>query len=169
MKSNINEVKRKIARSIEAKKGAIGKAVDSSMRAIASDSKVNLARNGSIAKGDLLNSIKYHKLEMRVIVESDYAHYVEFGTKSKRKVPPDPQIAQMITNSSEKGNFDDFIRNLRDWAKAKNIYENDAQVYRMALFILEKGVSAKPFFFPAVFKNKLILRKKLIKALRTRR
>lgn len=163
---NAKDVARDINRSLNAKRKAIRRANDEILRSVEYDSKRNLATNNSIARGEMINSISRDKTT--VGVRAEYAGFVEFGTKGKVRIPAG---LQYIVNSIRvrKRRFSEFLEDLEEWAKSKGIFTGKGQVYKIAINLLEEGQTAKPFFFPAVFKNKIKWVKNLKKALRERR
>jgi hypothetical protein len=166
MNSNIDQVKRDIENSLKAKQKAIENTKDKFLKNVVRDAQVNLARNGSVARGDLMNSFRITK-NMAYTV-SQYAPFVEFGTKTKAKVPNDPQVAQIASRYKGKRRFGDLMEELIEWGKHKGILDLNS-IFKIARSIAKQGTTARPFFYPSVFKNKHVLQKELKSALRERR
>lgn len=113
---------------------------------IIADATRNLKVNGSWVTGLLAQSGKVQKLDDDTIdvgffdtqnKKSGYAYYVEYGRKAGRMPPPD-ELAQ--------------------WAYKKlQLHDNEAARHigwALALKIAREGTTAKPFFVPAIEKNK---------------
>lgn len=103
-----------------------------------------------------------------------YSPFVEFGTGARVNVPAEwTDYAAQFKNTS-RGNFDDFVAALAEWARRKGISVDDGDydnfAFWVALKILHNGLEARPFFYPAYdeVRTALIKRVKLIvnKALR---
>jgi len=117
------------------------------------------------ADGRLRASISAEKdrdLNWAVIVNSRYAPYVEFGTKSKVSVPSGLEGYAMQFKGGG-GSFDELVKSIRNWAKKKGIPED--AVYPISISITREGVSAQPFLFPAFEAERKRLLKDLKKVL----
>lgn len=97
--------------------------------------------------------------QVSVVVNANYAPFVEFGTKSNVDIPSGLEAYASKFRTSG-GNFDDLLSSIKLWVKRKGIDEEAA--YPIALKIAREGVGAQPFLFPAYFKETRDLRKKLI-------
>lgn len=109
-------------------------------------------KNVVVDTGDLRASIhvinKY--LDKEVKTDKTHAPFVEFGTKSKVDVPQGLESYAMQFKSSG-GNFADLLEAIQGWCSRKGI---DSQfAYPIALRIAQNGVSARPFLFPAYFRE----------------
>lgn len=127
-----------------------------SARVIERDAKKNV----DVDTGDLRASIHHIDkfLEKEVKTDKTHAPFVEFGTKSKVDIPNGlEQYASQFKSSG--GNFADLLEAIQGWASRKGIDQQFA--YPIALKIAQNGVSARPFLFPAYFKELPKLNKKL--------
>lgn len=97
-----------------------------------------------------------------VEVNARYAPFVEFGTKSKVSIPPGLEAYASQFKSSG-GNFDDLLKNIKQWCRNKGIPAEAA--YPIALKIAREGVGAQPFLFPAYFSEVPKIEKGLAKLL----
>lgn len=135
-----------------------------SARVVERDAKKNV----TVDTGDLRASIHLIDkfLDKEVKTEKTHAPFVEFGTKSKVEVPQGLESYAMQFKSSG-GNFADLLEAIQGWCSRKGI---DAQfAYPIALRIAQNGVSARPFLFPAYFKEIPKTRKQLEKVVNERR
>jgi len=132
----------------------------------------------ALAPGDegfLRNRIKSvpGNLEVEVIVNADYAAYMEFGTKRKAAsyvsgLPSDWQQVAASFKGKGKGDYFDFLNNILDWVKRKKIAQitnsytgrkstkkNDLlyAANMIAMAILRNGVTPHPFLYPAYQNN----------------
>lgn len=134
---------------------------------IESKAKRNVKRNGDNT-GRLASSISNEPVTNEkkpfatVVVNAHYAPYVEFGTKSKTDIPAglEDYAAQF---KSSGGNFDDLLKNIKQWCNNKGIDKEAA--YPIAVKIAREGVGAQPFLFPAYFSEIPKIEKGLVKIL----
>lgn len=108
--------------------------------------------------------VRGSQLSREVFTDVRYAPYVEFGTKSKVKIPPGLESYAMQFKGNKGGSFEDFEKNIKVWAKRKGIPEE--AVYPIMMSILHNGIKAQPFLFPAFFAEQPQLLKRLKKVLR---
>jgi len=106
------------------------------------------ARGQSFDRGSLVQGIyvkKRGEMDADVIASAAHSGYVEFGTGAQVKVPPAFQsIATKIRSRPKK---DGALQAIREWCKRKGIDEKAAWPILMA--ILKRGLTPKPFFYPA--------------------
>lgn len=118
--------------------------------------------------GFLAGSIKFlqNELVAEIQASSEYAPFMEFGTKGKyQPIPGTEQIAAQFKGTST-GTFMDLMRNIVRWVKRKGIAgiysvktrrrlgskinqlaEDYKVAWPIALSILRNGVTPHPFFF----------------------
>jgi len=128
--------------------------------------KIKVPRYQNRLQDSLREKHSTNKLSGIVFTNVKYAPYVEFGTKSKVKIPA--EIAQYAAQFKGKGSgdLDEFFEQIYKWVKKKNIGGNftasgkaskskssQAAVSQAAWFIamsiLKKGIKAQPFLYPA--------------------
>lgn len=117
---------------------------------IAEDAKAGVP----VDMGVLKNSIGTRELENGAVVYvgEAYGAFQEFGTGIYVEVPPElADEAKKFKGYKEK-NSGDFLHAIREWCVRKGIDERAA--YPIAMSILRKGLHAKPYFYPAIQKNK---------------
>jgi HK97 gp10 family phage protein len=122
-----------------------------------------------VDEGRLRNSISYQRkkgLFVEVIAQVDYAAYVEFGTRKfaaqyVSKLPNDWQTyAATFKGKGGAGSIEDMIERLTDWVLRKGLQTGgkrskkgkaDAEnvAYVIAIRILQNGIKAQPYMFPA--------------------
>jgi len=121
--------------------------------------------------GRLKNSITVRRPESgnngaEVVVGANYGGYVEFGTKKKVRIPSRyAQVAAEVKAQKTPGSFKQFVDSLSEWVRKKGIITGGKRgrvrkddkyrlvAYWMAIRILQNGIPAQPYFFPAFEKN----------------
>lgn len=124
-------------------------------------------RNGAVSNapvndGFLKGSISVQKkdFDARVEVGANYGAYIEFGTGRKVNVPAGLEdYARQFQNKGE-GTWQEFEENMKQWLKKKGIEEE--ALYPIMASIYRNGITAHPFLFPALEKE----RPELIKRIR---
>lgn len=126
---------------------------------------------------------KVDELEYELFSGKHYAPFMEFGTKSRTRVPPElREFASQFNLKGPQIGFDAFLKIITDWVHRKGIAgrfsvktrrrlgskttqeaEDRATAYPIALSILRKGVHPHPFFFDPVFKERAELIKRVKK------
>jgi len=105
-----------------------------------------------------------------------YAVYTEFGTGMRTSVPKEwRDLALSYKDKKTGGTFAEFVQNLIDWAKRKGItpregtddsnYRNMATL--MAIHILNNGLKARPFLYPAYKTATKGLKSRIVKAFKS--
>lgn len=176
-------------KNVEAKlKGFEAKAKDviqKEMDTFALNTVADAQRLCPVDESHLKGSISYNSkpLKVEVVVASDYAAYVEFGTRKfaaayVATLPPNWQAYAATFKGKTGGSMDDFVQRIMAWVQRKGIgalktksgaisssvNSLDAMqqaAYAIALNILQNGIRPQPFLFPAVQKNLIALKKRL--------
>lgn len=139
----------------------------------AADAKM-IASSNSSDTGYLMNSIRpvYGNGGASVVVSSEYAPYVEFGTRKfassyVASLPSDwsALASQFKGKSPTGGDFKQFVKNLKEWARRTGKLD-EKYAYAAAKKILREGLKARPFLYPAVLKNLPQLEKDIQQALK---
>lgn len=144
--------------SLLKKLNAMGDEVTSEIDAIAEGTASEIALNARLKApknfGRLQQSINYSKadeLKYVVTVDADYGAYVEFGTGRKVQVPP--EFSDMASKFKGKsGSFEEGLKAIGDWAKAKGIPES--AVYPIFMSIIKNGIRPQPYLYPAFVKGR---------------
>ncbi len=117
-------------------------------------------------EGRLVQNIRNEvtNLEVSIQANTDYAAFIEFGTKSfaaayVATLPQDWQSFAAQFRGAGGGPFSELLMKITKWVKLKGLPEKAA--YPIALKIIRKGIKAQPYLFPAFEKNKLELIKHL--------
>jgi len=112
--------------------------------------------------GTLQNSIQWRKetdLKYNVGTNLPYAPYVEFGTGAKVQIPK--EFTQLAHNAKGKGkgSFKDGLVMIKAWCRRKGIDEKFA--YIIFVNLLNRGMDAQPFMYPAYLAGKQTYRKQM--------
>ncbi len=121
-----------------------------------------------VDEGFLRNSIAAvpGKLKVEVVVNCDYAAYVEFGTRKFAAayvavLPADWKAFAATFKGPDGGTFMELVLRIKQWAERTGKIPPEA-AYAKALKIVREGTRAQPYLFPAFENN----RPKLIERLR---
>lgn len=94
------------------------------------------------------------KRKSTVSANAEYAPFVEFGTRTKVKVPSGFEgMAMKFKGKKGKGNFEDFKKDIYDWCKKKGIEKKFW--YSVLLKILRVGTEPQPFLIPSFLEQKV--------------
>lgn len=153
--------------------------IEDEMHAFGQGTVNDAKRLAPVDEGSLRQSITYRKIiarsaiEIEMIVASDYAAYIEFGTKGfaakyVATLPKEWKEFAAKFKGPGGGTFDEFVMRLTRWVRLKGLAKGkdiDQAAYNIARSIMRKGIRQHPFLYPAVEKNRIELLKRL-KALR---
>lgn len=132
-----------------------------------------LAKRSASEQGDrgtLRNSIGYRQIDAmnyEVFVGTFYAPFIEFGTKSKAKVPSGLEdVAAQFKGLKGTGSLS-LIEAIKGWVVRKKIAKKgkeDGIAFLIARSIYRNGISPRPFFYKHVtpVRTKLLARLKAI-------
>lgn len=179
VKKEIRNVPKNAAKQIEAQLRGFGEDVVREAKTLA-----------PVDEGHLKSSISY-KLTgansmwtVEIVVATDYAAYLEFGTRKYAQryvstLPKDWQTyAATFKGKSGSGSMEQMVDRIMAWVKRKgfaaertrggnasrskrSVDKQENVAYIIALRILQNGIRAHPFLFPAVRDNKPLLIKAL--------
>ena len=156
----------RVIRSFEKDGKEIRSKVEYIVSANALEGRNNAVRKAPKAFGKLAQSIgieKLSSLEQSVVVNVDYAPFVEFGTGGKVSVPAEWQ-AMASEFKGQRFNFADQLERIKAWCRLKGIEE--AAAYPILISILEDGIEPQPFMYPAWQKVKRQFSKDMINLMR---
>lgn len=90
-----------------------------------------------------------------------HAPFVEFGTGSKVKVPP--ELAELASQykGQKSGSFEDLLRSIQAWCSRKGIDIKAA--YPIALSIAKYGISGHGFMYTGLQKGKSVFTRQIAK------
>jgi hypothetical protein len=156
---------------------AVTNGVDAEMQSVANEYVNKAVAMVPIDRGMIKNGItstRLGEMNYEVVSGAPYSAYMEFGTKSKIRIPAGLTSYAAQFKGPGKGNLEDFHRALTGWvdrkgiaaswsnwgqfnrrtrkrtkvSKAFRIKENEEIARVIMIKILMKGVEARPFFFP---------------------
>lgn len=117
-------------------------------------------------EGQLTRSINFEpeKLSVTISVNTDYAAYIEFGTRKFAAIyvstlPAQWQQFAIKFKGYAPGSFADFVKRIMAWVKRKGI--NEEAAYPIVRKILLEGIKPQPFLYPAFNNQTLLLIKDL--------
>lgn len=99
-----------------------------------------------------------------VFVGATHGVFIEFGTGTYVSVPPELKEEALQFKGYKSGNFEEFLRDIREWCRRKGIEESAA--YPIAVSILRRGIKPQPYFYPAYLKGRDSIKPKLEAAVR---
>lgn len=163
----------------------VGKQVKAELEAFGFATVEQAKRLAPVDEGHLRSSIS-HKvvtvdkgLVVEIVVATDYAAYLEFGTRKfaaayVSTLPPDWQTFAATFRGPGGGSLSEMIVRLMAWVRRKgfaaqrtksgnrsnskaSLHGEEQAAYAIALQILLNGVKAHPFLFPAVRDQKKLL------------
>lgn len=157
----INKVVKRIKKLGDEVAEDADKAMGYSARRIERDAKKNVA----VDTGDLRASIHMIDkfLEKEVKTDKTHAPFIEFGTVSTEniKIPNGLEKYASKFKSTGGGSFSDLLESIKGWCSRQGIDQEFA--YPIALRIAQNGIMARPFLFPAYFKELPKVKKELQK------
>jgi HK97 gp10 family phage protein len=178
LKKQLDNIPKDIEKKVRLEMTAFGMDVVRDAKALAPVDEAHLKSSISYAFG-----VADKGLSVEIIVATDYAAYLEFGTRSFASnlvatLPPDWQSFAATFRGPGGGSFAELVERLTEWVRRKGIAaqmeyvrakpkrlgrkkvqagQDYAAAYMIALSILKKGIKAHPFLYPAVQYNKAIL------------
>jgi len=162
-----------IKKTIKEAETGTAKALDKFQSNVVKDAK----RAAPANEGKLRNSISGSVTgnQAKVVVASNYAAYLEFGTrkfaaKYVATLPADWKAYAATFKGKGGGTMDEFIQDIMQWVRQKgiggqltksgNTSESKSSLdqmqqaaYAIALNILQNGIRAQPYLYPAVVRN----------------
>jgi hypothetical protein len=118
--------------------------------------------NGGLRGAMAMKAVTKNKY--RIGNNKDYAPYVEFGTGAVADIPPEwADFASQFRGSTGQS-WDNGLEEIRQWCIRKGIPESAA--YPIFMSILESGVIATPFLYPAYKEGQKLLIKRIINVIK---
>lgn len=134
--------------------------------------------------GNLAGGINYkevNKTLFEYFSQAEYSGFDEFGTKRRRKMPPEVQkLGIQFSTAKSSGTAEQALTFITAWVKRKGIRFESASVFKSgkkagknkllsyeetAYFIFHHimlvGIKPRPFFFPAMLNETPLLQKRL--------
>lgn len=146
---------------------AIQDEVAAEIKASAQTIERNAKRNASRVYLGRLRQLISHRPVSKMVYElisgAEYSAFEEFGTKSRVQIPPEltafaAQFRGIKLSKSPKGGMG-FRQAIYEWARLKGIPKK--AWWNIYQSIRAFGRHAKPFFFPAYFKEIPLTRKRI--------
>jgi hypothetical protein len=143
------------------------------------DAISNIQSNGAVdlgAGGGLLSHqavIPVDDYTWKVSNSSKHAPFIEWGTGKRAKVESEWQQYAAQYKGPYPGTWDEFEQNIKAWMKRQGIAEQKVSTdadgsevhinvtYSIMMAILNNGLKARPFLYPAFVKNRRELRKRV--------
>lgn len=136
---------------------------------------------GALAAG--INYKEVNKTLFEYFSQSEYSGYDEFGTRRRRKVPPEVQkLGIQFSTEKSSGTAEQALNFITAWVKRKGIRFESATVqksgkkagknkllsyeetaYFIFHYIMLVGIKPRPFFFPALLNETPLLQSRLEK------
>jgi HK97 gp10 family phage protein len=142
----LNKVLKKLSKFGDEAQTIIAQTTQATAKDIVADARTFAPKD----KGKLAQSItdeEVNKLTQRVVVNSSYGAYVEFGTGKKVSVPKDLQEQADKFRGGRSGTFEEGLQAIKDWCRGKGIDEKFA--YPIFMSILRNGIAPQPYLYPA--------------------
>lgn len=148
---------------------AVKQELDAELHSVANEYENKAVSMAPRDQSLLIQGIKAHHevLKHEIVSSAPYSAYLEFGTKSRAKIPPD--LATYASQFRGKGNGGGkgFYDSILEWVKRKGItgtynvktrrregskidkqIEDEQVAFAIYLSIMRHGIHAQPFFFP---------------------
>ena len=169
-KSEIQKVIKRLDLADDRIRDQIGDALGYAGMNVESNAKVNAPVNLNRLRSSIQHDLDRRNLAVSIKAGGTsprgdlfYAPFVEFGTKSKVRVPAGYSQFAAQYKGSRTGTFQQLLKAITQWVKDKRIDEDAA--FPIALSIAKKGIRAQPYLVPAFERERqpLIQRLKKIK------
>lgn len=138
---------------IQKKLGAQGrkevlKDISNEMRVKANDIRTLAIQRAPVNTGILRAGIEVEGKDLKWIIYAvaEYAGYVEFGTKTKVRVPNEMKEVAAEFRGKRKG-YDEFKKAISEWMRSKGIPEQ--ALWPIMAKIMNVGIAPQPFMWPA--------------------
>ncbi|MGN6436873.1 MAG: hypothetical protein ACTHMM_10085 [Agriterribacter sp.] len=135
--------------------------LDASALKMAEDAQTQAPTDMGVLKQGISHR-KIDELNYEVVSQVSYSPFIEFGTKSKVKIPSGLQdVAAQFRGAKSEG---DAKKMIYDWCKRKGIEEEAwYPIYRS---VMVNGIAPKPFFFKQLAEERPKLIERLKKILK---
>lgn len=128
-----------------------------------SGNAIVLAPSNNAKLRQSIHVVKINELNYKIVVGVSYGAYVEFGTGVKVQIPTEMKDIAAQFKGSGGGSFEQGLKSIEDWCRSKGIDVKLAYVIFVSL--LNKGMDAQPFLYPAFVKGRKQYLKDLEKGL----
>jgi len=116
----------------------------------------NALQRAPVADGELRRGIKVeipenddkYNIVRKVVSNAPHSPFIEFGTKTYVSIPPEFQkMASEIRSGGRKPKAGSAWDRISGWARKKG--KSEAEAYLIYMKIMNYGVDAQPFMYPA--------------------
>lgn len=132
---------------------------DDAISGIQQHGAVDLGGGGGLLSHQAVTDIGDRRHEVRN--SAKWAPFVEWGTGRQVQVPAEWAEYARQYKGPYPGTWGEFEQNIKAWMKRHGIPEKTEKghdlVYLIMVKILERGLPARPFLYPAYVKNKIKL------------
>ena len=108
------------------------------------------SNNGKLRQS--IHTVQINELRYKIVVGVSYGAYVEFGTGVKVQIPDEMKDIAAQFKGVKGGSFEQGLKSIEDWCRTKGIDIKLAYVIFVSL--LNKGMDAQPFLYPAFVKGR---------------
>lgn len=129
--------------------------IDQTTEGIAMEIMVHARQLAPNDTGGLSGSIyqqKEGKAKYKIATPKEYAAYMEFGTGSKVKIPSEMKAEAAKFRGKSQGSFEEGVKAMEDWLRRNGGDPKDAKW--VLIKIIQRGLTAKPFLYPAFVKGR---------------
>lgn len=137
--------------------------LEANAKEIVFDARQRAPKNIGRLSGGIDNE-KDGALKQVIFSDQLYAGYVEFGTGAKVDVPSEMNDVANAIKNNPSGSFEQGLEQIKQWCKDIGIEEEAA--YPIFVSILNNGIDAQPFMYPAFVKGREQFLKDLKKMLK---
>lgn len=165
---NIDRLRKKFSEFEKIATEDIKAVLDSSAQIIVNNAKRKAPANYGKLRQSIGKETKNQGFKQVIFVGEIYGVFQEFGTGIYVKVPTELQDIALQFKGYKSGNFDQFLENIKEWARIKGIGngENlDNVAYLIAMSILKKGLKPRPYLWPAFVEERPKIPEKIDKIL----
>lgn len=189
---NIGRVKVDFQKLAKAKIGELSAEVAAFARETVNDAKLAVPRGSDSRLLSAITANKINEYQYELVAQTKYAAYVEFGTKTKVRIPQGAkdiaesakEAAAQAKRDGKSGSIADMEKSIRRWVEKKGIAGSysvktrklskskesrsqvEAAVFAIMRHILRVGIEPQPYFYPAIIKNRRKLNTKIRKIIR---
>ena len=143
---NIDKIKQAFAKYGEEAVKDFGSITKIKALQIVDEAQILVPRNNSTL-ADSIKQTEISPLHYNVGTNEPYAPYMEFGTGARVDVPAEFQQLANDAKGKGKGSFKDGLEEIKEWCRKKGISADAA--YPIFVSILNNGLKARPFMYPA--------------------
>lgn len=150
---------------------------DDAISNIQSAGSIDLGGGGGLLSHQAVTPVTESSWE--VSNSAKHAPFIEWGTGKQVDVPDEFRQYAEEFKGPYPGTWDEFEQNIKAWMRRHGIPEQRVEIaadgtethinvaYYMMIAILDRGLPARPFLFPAYVKNREMLKQKVLELLKS--